>query len=515
MAERTTSSITIEAAPADRHGGDRRLRPLPGWTGEVKEARGPLARTPTGRAERSASSWTRARSRTTYTLGYTWQATTRSAGPWSRPQDAPRRSTARYRLADAGNGTEVTYQLTVDVKIPMIGMIKRKAEKVIIDRALAGLKKRVRPQEAGRRARTLGLRRSGRGCGRPGGRVSEFCCSRARAASARRPPRRPPPRSRPGPGSRRWWSPPTPRTRWPTRSASSVGASPPRSRPASTCTRSTPRRRWSASGASCATTPGAFLAELGLDEVTSEEITVLPGAEEIIALLELREQARTGRWDVIVVDCAPTAETLRLLALPEALDWHMNRLLPVGARLMRALAPVDPPRRQVSVPGRRGRRGGAAPPRPAGGARAAHRARRLACAWCSPRGRRARRGPAHAHLPQPVRLPRRRGDRQPGLPAEGADAWRPSGWRPSPGTWPRSRSPSRRCPSTSCPTWPPSPSARTPSPGWPRRMYGEADPLRPAHGGPAAADHRRGRADPGPAARRHGRGATWRARATS
>ncbi|WP_169978681.1 ArsA family ATPase [Microbispora sp. H10836] len=95
---------------------------------------------------------------------------------------------------------------------------------------------------------------------------------------------------------------------------------------------------------------GNVLAELGLDEVTSEEITVLPGAEEILALLELREQARTGRWDVIVVDCAPTAETLRLLALPEALDWHVNRLLPVGRRVLRALSPVIRHVAKVSVP---------------------------------------------------------------------------------------------------------------------------------------------------------------------
>lgn len=92
------------------------------------------------------------------------------------------------------------------------------------------------------------------------------------------------------------------------------------------------------------------LEELGLDEITSEEVTVLPGAEEIIALLELREQARTGRWDVIVVDCAPTAETLRLLALPEALDWHVNRLLPAGRRLLGALSPVIRHVARVSVP---------------------------------------------------------------------------------------------------------------------------------------------------------------------
>jgi arsenite-transporting ATPase len=90
--------------------------------------------------------------------------------------------------------------------------------------------------------------------------------------------------------------------------------------------------------------------ELGLDEITSEEITVLPGAEEVIALLELREQARTGRWDVIVVDCAPTAETLRLLALPEALDWHVNRLLPVGRRVLRAISPMVRRVAKVSVP---------------------------------------------------------------------------------------------------------------------------------------------------------------------
>ncbi|ACZ85664.1 ArsA family ATPase [Streptosporangium roseum] len=93
-----------------------------------------------------------------------------------------------------------------------------------------------------------------------------------------------------------------------------------------------------------------FFAELGLDEVTAEEITVLPGADEVIALLELREHARSGRWDVIVIDCAPTAETLRLLALPEALDWHVNRLLPVGRRLLRTLSPLIRRVAQVSVP---------------------------------------------------------------------------------------------------------------------------------------------------------------------
>ncbi|WP_219511197.1 ArsA family ATPase [Nonomuraea ceibae] len=94
-----------------------------------------------------------------------------------------------------------------------------------------------------------------------------------------------------------------------------------------------------------------LLAELGLDEITSEELTVLPGAEELIALMELREHAREGRWDVIVVDCAPTAETLRLLALPEALDWHVNRLMPLGRRLLRVAAPFVRGVARVSAPG--------------------------------------------------------------------------------------------------------------------------------------------------------------------
>jgi arsenite-transporting ATPase len=78
----------------------------------------------------------------------------------------------------------------------------------------------------------------------------------------------------------------------------------------------------------------------GVDPVAAEELTVIPGAEEVLALLELRLQARSGQWDVIVVDCAPTAETLRLLALPEALGWYMTRVFPVERRVVKTLKPV-------------------------------------------------------------------------------------------------------------------------------------------------------------------------------
>ena len=78
----------------------------------------------------------------------------------------------------------------------------------------------------------------------------------------------------------------------------------------------------------------------GVDPITAEELTVIPGAEEVLALLELRSHATSGKWDVIVVDCAPTAETLRLLALPEALGWYMDRVFPMERRVVKALKPV-------------------------------------------------------------------------------------------------------------------------------------------------------------------------------
>jgi arsenite-transporting ATPase len=83
-----------------------------------------------------------------------------------------------------------------------------------------------------------------------------------------------------------------------------------------------------------------ILEQGGVDPLEAEELTVLPGAEEVLALLELRQQVASGRWDTIVVDCAPTGETLRLLALPDALRWWMRRMFPPERRVMRTLRPV-------------------------------------------------------------------------------------------------------------------------------------------------------------------------------
>ncbi|MFL6003882.1 MAG: ArsA family ATPase, partial [Nocardioides sp.] len=89
----------------------------------------------------------------------------------------------------------------------------------------------------------------------------------------------------------------------------------------------------------------------GVDPIAAEEMTVIPGAEEVLALLELRLHALSGEWDAIVVDCAPTAETLRLLALPEALGWYMQRVFPVQQRVVKALRPVLTRAAGVPMPG--------------------------------------------------------------------------------------------------------------------------------------------------------------------
>ena len=143
MAEHTRSSITIEAAPAEVMGVISDFARYPEWTGEVKEAE-VLSTDDIGRAEQVRLLLDAGAIKDEHTLAYDWVGDNEVR--WSLVRSQMLRSLdGSYRLAplDGGKRTEVTYQLTVDVKIPMLGMIKRKAEKVIIDRALDGLKKRV------------------------------------------------------------------------------------------------------------------------------------------------------------------------------------------------------------------------------------------------------------------------------------------------------------------------------------------------------------------------------------
>jgi arsenite/tail-anchored protein-transporting ATPase len=78
----------------------------------------------------------------------------------------------------------------------------------------------------------------------------------------------------------------------------------------------------------------------GVNGIAAEELAVLPGLDEMFALADIKQIADDGDWDVLVVDCAPTAETIRLLSLPDVLEWYMDRVFPVGRRLNRVVGPV-------------------------------------------------------------------------------------------------------------------------------------------------------------------------------
>jgi arsenite-transporting ATPase len=78
----------------------------------------------------------------------------------------------------------------------------------------------------------------------------------------------------------------------------------------------------------------------GLETVQAEELSVIPGIDEIFSLIDIRRHVDEGRYDLVVVDCAPTAETLRLLSLPEVLNWYIERVFPMERRVVKAVRPI-------------------------------------------------------------------------------------------------------------------------------------------------------------------------------
>ena len=85
---------------------------------------------------------------------------------------------------------------------------------------------------------------------------------------------------------------------------------------------------------------GGVLAERGVERIAAEELTVPPGADELFSLLQLKHHAESGEWDAIVVDCAPTGETLRLLSFPDAARWWLDRVLGREGALLTAARPL-------------------------------------------------------------------------------------------------------------------------------------------------------------------------------
>ena len=98
---------------------------------------------------------------------------------------------------------------------------------------------------------------------------------------------------------------------------------------------------------------GGVLAERGVERIAAEELTVPPGADELFSLLQLKRHAESGDWDAIVVDCAPTGETLRLLSFPDAARWWLDRVLGRESALLTAARPLARAFFDLSLPDER------------------------------------------------------------------------------------------------------------------------------------------------------------------
>src|SRR5436309_3092614 len=96
---------------------------------------------------------------------------------------------------------------------------------------------------------------------------------------------------------------------------------------------------------------GELFLERGLDRVSAEELTVPPGMDELFSLLRLQAAHQSGDWEVIVVDCAPTGETLRLLSFPDVARWWIEKVFPQQGRILSAARPFARAMLDVELPG--------------------------------------------------------------------------------------------------------------------------------------------------------------------
>jgi len=145
MADRTESSIVIAAPPGEVLDVIADFEAYPEWAAEVKGVR-VLAEEGDGWADQVEFTLDAGAIKDTYVLDYEWDVVDDGTGvvSWSLVSaQVLKAMNGSYTLSTDGDGTRVTYRLAVDVKVPMIGLLKRKAEKVIVDTALKELKKRV------------------------------------------------------------------------------------------------------------------------------------------------------------------------------------------------------------------------------------------------------------------------------------------------------------------------------------------------------------------------------------
>src|SRR4051794_17038850 len=96
---------------------------------------------------------------------------------------------------------------------------------------------------------------------------------------------------------------------------------------------------------------GQLLIARGVDRVSAEELTVPPGLDELFSLLQVKAHYESGEFDVLIVDCAPTGETLRLLSFPDVARWWLERVFPQQSRIMDAARPFARAVLDISLPG--------------------------------------------------------------------------------------------------------------------------------------------------------------------
>jgi carbon monoxide dehydrogenase subunit G len=141
VADQASSKITIDAAPDEVLAVIADIDSYPEWTGQIKSAE-VLETGPDGKPHQAKFVMDAGVLKDEYTLEYDWND---SGVDWKLvgKSSVQKSQVGSYALADKGGKTEVTYRLAVDIAMPMMGMFKRKAEKMIMDSALKELKKRV------------------------------------------------------------------------------------------------------------------------------------------------------------------------------------------------------------------------------------------------------------------------------------------------------------------------------------------------------------------------------------
>jgi hypothetical protein len=142
MPDESTQSITIDADPAQIMAVIADFANYPSWTGSVKRA-DVVEAGPDGRARRVAFTLDAGIVRDQYELTYVWTDDRRVEWDLTVGQVMKAQHGSYELVADGPGRTHVTYSLTVDLSIPMLGLLKRKAERVVMDTALKELKKRV------------------------------------------------------------------------------------------------------------------------------------------------------------------------------------------------------------------------------------------------------------------------------------------------------------------------------------------------------------------------------------